>query len=242
MNNRFLRPVCMVLTVLYALSGVYIVMKRVLVALVDRFAAESAVLFVQGSSVVEFVLFTVCIGIGLLCLAFFTRGRLRAAFFLLMSAQVVVILGNLLSRLAPVGAMTASLCAMLLCACCTFIGYALLAHAGRPDLRGIGWISAALASVNQLCSSLSILSAILMNTGTFALWFTLFTHTALASSVLSIIANIVQALCFLLLFFSFQRTDDTKDSLPANGQINKEVPDENLSTGNHTDGDSHTAS
>ncbi len=53
MNNRFLRPVCMVLTVLYALSGVYIVMKRVLVALVDRFAAESAVLFVQGSSVVD---------------------------------------------------------------------------------------------------------------------------------------------------------------------------------------------
>lgn len=205
MSKRLLRPLCLVLTVLYVLSSAYTVIKRVLVAFLDRFAAESAVLFVQGSSTVELILFTVCIGICLFCLALFTHGRLRASLFILTGAQVSIILSNLFSRLASVDTMTVSLCAMLISTCCTFVGYALLAHAERSDLRAIGWICAALASVNQLCSALSIFSAILMDTGTFALWFTLFTHTARLSSILSIISNVVQALCFLLLFFSFQQ-------------------------------------
>ena len=206
-GKRLLRPVCVILAVLYALNGVYIVVKRALVALIERFSEVSAAFFVQGSSTVELILFTLCTGLCLLCAAFLTRGRLRAAFFVLTGAQAAVALGNLLPSFLQTDAMQLSLCVAVISACCTIVGYALLAHAGREnELCVIGWLCASLAGINQLCSALSIFSAMMLNTGVPALWFTLFYRTAQISSILSIIACIMQALCFVLLLFAVQRT------------------------------------
>ena len=150
-SKRFLRPLCVILAVLYALNGVYIVAKRALVALIERFSEMSATAFIQGSSVAELVLFTLCTGICLLCAAFFTRGRLRAAFFVLTGAQAAVALGNLLSPRLQADAMLLSLCVMAASACCSIVGYALLAHAGHAnELRAIGWLCAALVGTSPV--------------------------------------------------------------------------------------------
>ena len=102
--------------------------------------------------------------------------------------------------------MLLSLCVMAASACCSIVGYALLAHAGHAnELRAIGWLCAALVGTSQLCSALSIFSAIMLDIGTPALWLMLFVRTAQFTSVLSIVANIVQALCFILLLFAVQR-------------------------------------
>lgn len=225
-SKRILRPLCVILAVLYALNGVYIVAKRALVALVERFSEASATAFMQGSSVAELVLFTLCTGVCLLCAAFFTSGRLRAAFYVLTGAQAAVALGNLLSPLLQADAMLFSLCVMIVSACCTVVGYALLAHAGRAsELRVVGWLCAALAGTSQLCSALSLFSAIMLDVGTPALWFTLFVRTAQFTSVLSIVASVVQALCFVLLFFAARRTPDetpVPEALPENNATSAE--------------------
>ncbi len=204
--KRFLRPFCVILAVLYALNGIYVVIKRALIAMVERFSEVSAAVFVQGSSVAELVLFTIFIGVCLFCAAFLTRGRLRAALFVLAAAQTVMAAGNLFAPLVQGQTMVFSLFVMLASACCTIVGYGLLAHAGHgTDLRVIGWLCAILTGLNQLCSALSIFSTIMMYRGTMALWFTLFIRTAQISSVFSIVASIVQALCFVLLLFAVQR-------------------------------------
>lgn len=228
-SKRILRPLCVILAVLYALNGVYIVAKRALVALIERFSEVSATAFIQGSSVAELVLFTLCTGICLLCAAFFTRGRLRSAFFVLTGAQAAVALGNLLSPRLQADAMLLSLCVMAASACCSIVGYALLAHAGHAnELRAIGWLCAALVGTSQLCSALSIFSAIMLDIGTPALWLMLFVRTAQFTSVLSIVANIVQALCFILLLFAVQRAADgtrlASDGVqPASGETQPET-------------------
>ena len=225
-GKRFLRPICVILTVLYALNGVYIVIKHALIAFIERFSEVSAAVFVNGSGIAELVLFTLCTGICLLCAAFLSSGRQRAAFFVLAVAQAVIALGNLLSSLLQPNSMYLSLCVMVGSACCTIIGYALLAYAGpAKELRAIGWLCAGLAGINQLCSALSIFSVIMLNGGTQSLWFAIFIKTARISSVLSIVANIAQALCFVLVFFAVQRTEgvavsesDAAQGRPVQGQ------------------------
>lgn len=216
-SNRFLRPCLIILAVLYAIDGAYVVVKRALVALIERFTELGAVAFVQGSSAVEFVLFTVCIGLCLLCSAILARGRLRAALLILTAAQAI-------TALTYANTQTFLVAILIVGACCTIVGYALLAHSGQSgDVRVVGWLCAILAGINQLCAALSVYSATMLDSSIPELWFTLFFRAAQISSVLSILANVVQALCFVLLLWSMQRTGSGDTSaLPSGANPDEE--------------------
>lgn len=205
-TKRLIRPILVLLIVFYALNGVYVVLKRLLVAMVERYAAQSLPAFIKGSSVAEFVLFTIAVGVCLCLAACLSRGRLRTALFVLTAAQAVIASGNLLAPFVRDYTLALSSVILLVSAGFTVTGYGLLAHTAH-DLRAIGWLCAAAAGLNQLCSAFSAFSATMIGGETHTLWFHFFVRAAQFSSVLSILACVLQALCFLFLLFAVQRAD-----------------------------------
>ena len=225
-TKRPFRVFCVILAVLSVCSAVYTVLQRALIAMVERLAPSSIDLFLRGSSLAQLLLFIAGTGVCLVCAALFSRGRLRAALFVLAAGQGCILSCNLLSTFIRAYSMQFSLAAALLSACCTLVGYGLLAHAvSELDLRVTGWLAAILTGANQLCSALSVFSALMMDAGSFALWFTLFVKTAQISSVLSIIASVLQAFVFLLLLFAAQRAA-AAPALPTAPQQDDNPPQE----------------
>ena len=199
--RRFRRPCYMILTVLYLVNAAYIVLKRALIALIERFSETSAAVFAENSSYMELILFTVCAALFFGCAALLSQGRLRRAFLVLTASRIVAAL-HFFQNSLPV-----SLGITLLTALLSITGYLLLAYAHPgADIRAAGWFSAVFSGLYQLSSAFSIFSAIMLNTGIFELWMLFFVRSAQVSTILSIIAAVTQALCFLFLFFCAARS------------------------------------
>ena len=90
--RRFRRPCYMILTVLYLANGAYIVLKRALIALIERFSETSAAVFAQNSSYMELILFTVCAALFFGCAALLSQGKLRRTFLVLTASRIVAAL------------------------------------------------------------------------------------------------------------------------------------------------------
>lgn len=232
--RRFRRPCYMILTVLYLANGAYIVLKRALIALIERFSETSAAVFAQNSSYMELILFTVCAALFLCCAALLSQGKLRRTFLVLTASRIVAAL-HFFQNSLPV-----SLGITLLSALLSITGYLLLAYAHPgADIRAAGWFSAVFSGLYQLSSAFSIFSAIMLNTGIFELWMLFFVRSAQVSTILSIIAAVTQALCFLFLFFCAARSTTVlppaEPASPAKGP--ELTTDEDAASKNDEDGD-----
>ena len=205
-KNRGLRPVLTVLTVLFVLNGIWIVARQGIFALIERLSgagSEPFISFLRVSSMVELILFTGCIALGMLLAAVFAKGRLRAAFFVLSAAWLVPLVLNLLTRV-----LDTTTARLLFSGLCLLAGYGIMAHA-ITGMRVIGWICAGVAALARWCSAFSTFSAVMMDRGDAELWRIFFIRTAQLSPVLQITACILQALCMVLLQFALQKLRPT---------------------------------
>lgn len=220
-EKRKLRPILMILTVLYALNGIYIVVRQGVTALIERLARDPRVLlrYLRATGLAELVLFAAAVGICLLLAALFSEKKRQTPFFVLAGANLVLLAANAASRLFG-DLYYSSLLGQLCCGICFFAGYALLArcHAG---VRGIAWTSAAAVLLARLCAAFSVLSASMMDYGEPLLWKELYLRAAQLSTALNIVACVVQALCFLLLYFEYG-----ENGMKSGGENEKEEPEQ----------------
>jgi len=217
-KTRLFSPFCITLVVLFVMRAVYTVAKGFLVSLIDRLAPGHSSAFIVGSANVEFVIFTVLVLVCFIALGAISTGRQRAALWVIAAPHAVTVLSRLVLSYLFTRSLLLSAATLAVCAVISFIGYAMLANTAR-DLRAIGWLCAVFTALSFGCSAFSSLSAQLMDGSAATLWFVFFTRSAQISSALGILANVMQALCMLLMLFTAQK--DARDAVAENTDAQK---------------------